>query len=176
MSPRKFNACASWQVVGGKRCYFRSVWEYTYAQHLERQKCLGLIFDWAFEPKTFWFEAIKRGVRSYKPDFRIDLAYGTSWWAEVKGYMDARSKTKLKRMAKYHPDIQIHVIDKNWFEGKITVIGGLVDKKIRKIEKKIKKDTKGEEKELKQLEKMDKKRDKACDIGAEVLKKKKKVK
>lgn len=49
-----------------------------------------------------------------------------------------------------------------------------MDKKIRTIKKKVKKDASSEEKELEQLEKMDKKRDKACDVGAEVLKKRKK--
>jgi hypothetical protein len=43
-----------------------------------------------------------------------------------------------------------------------------VDKQIRKIEKGAKKT----EKELKTLEKMDKKRDPACDLGKEVMKKK----
>lgn len=48
-----------------------------------------------------------------------------------------------------------------------------MDKKIRSIQKVIKKDTKREEKELKQLEAMDKKRDKVCDLGKKVMKKKK---
>lgn len=42
-----------------------------------------------------------------------------------------------------------------------------MDKQIRKIER----DTKKTEKELKTLEKMDKKRDPACDLGKEVMKK-----
>jgi len=45
-----------------------------------------------------------------------------------------------------------------------------MDKQIRKIEKKVK----GTEKNLKSLEKADKKRDKTCDYGAKMLKKKKK--
>lgn len=49
-----------------------------------------------------------------------------------------------------------------------------MDKKIRTIKKKIKKDAATEEKGLEQLEKMDRKRDKVCDVGAEVLKKRKK--
>ena len=43
-----------------------------------------------------------------------------------------------------------------------------MDKQIRKIEKK----TKGVEKSLKHLEKEDKKRDKACDMGESMMKKK----
>ena len=48
-----------------------------------------------------------------------------------------------------------------------------MDKKIRDIEKKIKKDKSGEEKALKDLEKADKKRDKVCDYGEKMMKKKK---
>ena len=44
-----------------------------------------------------------------------------------------------------------------------------MDKAIRKIEKGVRKS----EDELKQLEKMDKKRDKACEMGQELMKKKK---
>lgn len=49
-----------------------------------------------------------------------------------------------------------------------------MDKKIRSIGKKVKKDASQEEKQLKQLEKMDKKRDKVCELGKEMLKKRKK--
>ena len=45
-----------------------------------------------------------------------------------------------------------------------------MDKKIRKIEK----ETKRVEKDLKSLEKEDKKRDKVCDYGKEMMKKRKK--
>lgn len=51
-----------------------------------------------------------------------------------------------------------------------------MDKKIRAIEKKISKDTRSEEKSLKSLEKADKKRDKICDYGEKMLKKKGKKK
>ena len=50
----------------------------------------------------------------------------------------------------------------------------LMDKKIKSIKKKIKKDSASEEKELGELQKMDKKRDKACDVGEKLMKKKKK--
>jgi len=48
-----------------------------------------------------------------------------------------------------------------------------MDKQIRKIEKTIKKDTKKEEKQLSELEKADKKRDKECEYGKKMLKKRK---
>jgi len=36
----------------------------------------------------------------------------TPYYYEVKGWMDARSKTKLKRMAKYHPEVRVIVFGK----------------------------------------------------------------
>src|ERR1700751_1727687 len=62
------------------------------------------ILDWEHEPKTFWFEGIKRGCVSYKPDFRVIELNGSSIWYEVKGYYDTKSITKHKRFAKYFPE------------------------------------------------------------------------
>lgn len=99
-----------WEVVGGKRFYARSRWEANYGRYLEWQKAQGLIVDWEHEPKTFWFEGIKRGVMSYLPDFWVRTKSGEEFH-EVKGWMDARSLTKIKRMAKYHPSVKLQVID-----------------------------------------------------------------
>lgn len=79
----------------------------------------GLINDWEHEPKTFWFETIKRGVRSYLPDFKVHNPDGTHYWIEVKGYMDQRSRTKIKRFAKYYPDERLVVYDKEWLKKNI---------------------------------------------------------
>jgi len=48
-----------------------------------------------------------------------------------------------------------------------------MDKAIRSIEKSVKKDAAKEGKKLKKLEAADKKRDKICDLGKEVMRKKK---
>lgn len=101
---------AGWREIGGQRCYFRSRWEANYARWLEALRARGSIVSWEFEPETFWFDGIKRGVRSYKPDFRVKYSDGRHEWHEVKGYMDARSKTTLKRMAKYHPEETIVLV------------------------------------------------------------------
>ena len=102
---------AGWREIGGKRNYYRSRWEANYARYLEWLKGLGEIKDWAHEPETFWFDAIRRGTRSYKPDFRVWEADGRSALHEVKGWMDQRSRTCLDRMARYHPSETIIVID-----------------------------------------------------------------
>src|SRR4051812_46374772 len=71
-----------------------------------RPSSLSAAAVWEYEPDTFWFEKIKRGVRSYLPDF-IDMN-GTSYH-EVKGWMDPKSVTKIKRMANY-PAVKLVVI------------------------------------------------------------------
>jgi hypothetical protein len=76
----------------------------------------GHVIEWQHEPKTFWFEGIKRGTNNYKPDFMVIFPSGSEEWIEIKGYMDAKSATKIKRMAKYHPDVKLRVIGKEWFK------------------------------------------------------------
>lgn len=102
---------AGWREIGGKRNYYRSRWEANYARYLEWLKHHDHIQGWEHEPETFWFDQIKRGVRSYLPDFRVTEKSGRVAYYEVKGWMDPRSATKLKRMAKYHPAVTIVVID-----------------------------------------------------------------
>ena len=61
-----------WAIIGSKDpIYFRSSWEYYYAIFLEKLRQEGKIVDWKHEPKCFWFENIKRGVRSA----RLVLSY-----------------------------------------------------------------------------------------------------
>jgi len=104
---------AGWYKIAGRKYYFRSGWEVVYARYLEWLKDNGKIEKWEYEPKTFWFKEIKRGVRSYTPDFKIYNWTGTIEYHEVKGYMDNKSKTKVKRMAKYYPSVFLKVVDQN---------------------------------------------------------------
>jgi len=100
---------------GGTRAdlgiYVRSSWEANYARYLKFLVDKKQILDWEYEPDTFEFVGIKRGARFYTPDFKIFELDGSHVYHEVKGYMDQKSKTKLKRMAKYHPDETVIVID-----------------------------------------------------------------
>jgi len=54
------------------------------------------------------------------------MSNGTHQWHEVKGWMDARSKTKLKRMAKYHPAEIVRVFDGAWFKSANRNLSGIV--------------------------------------------------
>lgn len=109
-----------WQLIGGKKHFFRSQWEVYYARYLQYMKEMGTIHDWLYEPETFWFESIKRGVRSYKPDFKV-ICHKGHYWAEVKGYMDPKSLTKIKRFRKYYPQERIEIIDNSWFAKNIKI-------------------------------------------------------
>lgn len=102
---------AGWREVGDRRIFFRSRWEANYGRYLEWLKSTGNIAEWEHEPETFWFEAIKRGVRSYLPDFRVTENSGSVIYHEVKGWMDDRSRVCIKRMRIYHPKVRLLVID-----------------------------------------------------------------
>lgn len=115
-APKKPTAWkAAWHVIDGRRNYYRSHWEYHYALYLQMLKEKGKITEWEHEPHTFWFEGIKRGVCSYKPDFRVTHLNDSQEYCEVKGYYDSKSLTKIKRMAKYHPKVKFRVVDNVWF-------------------------------------------------------------
>jgi hypothetical protein len=115
-----------WHEIGGQRIFARSRWEANYAYYLEFLKGRGTIQAWEHEPDTFWFDKIKRGVRSYLPDFKVTYADGSVTYHEVKGWMDPRSLTKIKRMAKYHPKVRMFVADAAWFKKNARTMAGLV--------------------------------------------------
>lgn len=96
--------------------YFRSKWEANYALYLDWLVKQKQIKDWQYEADTFFFEAIKLGTRSYRPDFKIFNNDGTFHYEEIKGYMDSRSATKLKRMKKYHPKVKVVLIERKQYE------------------------------------------------------------
>ena len=117
---------AGWHIVSGRRIYFRSGWEVNYAHYLQWLKDKVQITEWEFEPHTFWFEGIRRGTVSYLPDFRVTTLAGTQEYHEVKGRMDARSATKIRRMARYHPAVKLLVIDAVMYRAMAAQLGRLV--------------------------------------------------
>jgi hypothetical protein len=117
---------AGWRTVGGVRSYYRSRWEANYARYLEWLRERGEIQSWQHEPRTFWFLAVKRGIRSYLPDFLVVEKNGAERYYEVKGWMDAGSRTKLKRMAKYYPLVPLILIDARNYKSISKVACGLV--------------------------------------------------
>lgn len=112
------------KAKGGKRkdldnIYFRSSWEANMARFYNFHN-----IKWEFEPREFYFEGIRKGCVSYTPDFYLRE---TDEWIEVKGYMDARSRTKLNRFKKYYPEEY----------KKLTIIDGPKYKEIEKLYNRI---------------------------------------
>lgn len=116
---------AEWVEIGGQRFFARSRWEANYGRYLQWLVSLGEVVAWEHEPHCFWFEGIKRGVCSYLPDFKVTYS-NRHEWHEVKGWMDPRSATKLKRMKKYFPAETVRVIDGAWFKDANLKVGNIV--------------------------------------------------
>lgn len=103
----------AWRTIGGKRHFYRSKWEQNIACYLQTLQTAGHLTDWHYEPDTFWYHQISRGIRSYTPDFRLHWKkQGLVEYWEVKGIMDSKSRTKIKRLKKYYPDVKLKVIGK----------------------------------------------------------------
>ena len=86
--------------IGEREFFFKSELEYHVALFL-----LATGYEFEYEPMEFRFP-VERGVMFYRPDFQ-------AWpkdrpkdykWVEVKGYLDATSKTRLRRFAQYYPE------------------------------------------------------------------------
>lgn len=128
--------------VGVRGIRFRSKAEANYAAYLDFLIKVGQVREWWYEPRTFWFTpdapgarasklaGVRRGVTSYRPDFEVVTlprrGLERDEWHEVKGYMDARSKTALARMARYYPGETVRVIDSKQMAALKRQVGGIV--------------------------------------------------
>lgn len=123
MTRHKTTWKSGWREIGGIKKFYRSKWEANYAYYLQSLLESGEITEWKHEPDTFWFDGIKRGCVSYLPDFRVTRPDGSIYYVEVKGWMDARSVTKLKRMKKYHPNVELLLVDSKAYKAMDRKIG-----------------------------------------------------
>lgn len=83
--------------------FVRSRWEANVSRYLKFLIKKEEIKKYEYEVDTFEFKGIKRGNRSYTPDFKVHLNNNEIEYWEVKGWMDKESKTKLRRFQKYYP-------------------------------------------------------------------------
>jgi hypothetical protein len=118
LTVKRIPTSQSWITVGDNRFYSRSLWERNYARYLDWMKKNSLIYYWEYNTEPFYFPGIKRGVTNYTPDFKICVNGPDKnvTYSEVKGYMDSKSITKIKRFRKYYPQYPLNVIDKTWFK------------------------------------------------------------
>lgn len=129
------NCWRGWYIddVNNKKYFMRSMWEYNYALYLQFLVDKKQIKGWGYEEDRFEFAGIKRGVMTYLPDFKVITNSGEIEYHEVKGYMDKKSKTKIKRMKKYFPKVNLIIIDSKTYKDIKTklsrAIKGWVEKK-----------------------------------------------
>lgn len=106
------------EYPNGKRYYMRSLWEMRYGHYLQWLQDNKKIVEWMYEPRTFKFpkEKYKAGPFYYKPDFCVIEKDLSRTWHEVKGYMDAASKKKIKRFRIHNPNETLLIVDAAWFK------------------------------------------------------------
>lgn len=114
------------RTIGGKEIYFRSKAEANYARYLQWRLEYMEIKSWQYEPKKFWFP-LRSGTNHYTPDFLVEDVKGHLEWHEVKGWLDQKSKTKLKRMAKYYPNEKIKLVMQKDIAQLTRQVGGVID-------------------------------------------------
>lgn len=92
---------------------YRSGWERNVARYLDHLVATGEVERVEYEPERFFFP-VKRGNKSYLPDFKVWYPDGSYEWWEVKGYMDNDSKIKLRRFALHHTEesLKLKLIDR----------------------------------------------------------------
>jgi len=88
---------------------FRSRWEANVARYFEalRTGRISTDFDvinWIYEPFRFRFP-VERGTIDICPDFALVLRGRPLTLVEVKGHLDKKSETQIRRLKKYYPDI-----------------------------------------------------------------------
>lgn len=84
--------------------FVRSSWEANFSRYLTHR---GIPYE--YEPKTFYFNTWeRRGAMHYTPDFYLP---DEDRYVEIKGQMASEDRTKLRRMAKYYPEVRVDLID-----------------------------------------------------------------
>jgi hypothetical protein len=110
--------------LGGQ--FFRSSWEANYARYLDFLISKGQIKGWEYEPDTFIFHGITRGAISYMPDFKVTENDGSVVYHEVKGWMTSEARTRLKRMAKFYPDVKILLVGEREYKEIECKVGRMI--------------------------------------------------
>lgn len=99
-----------WIQLGERVLFVRSRWEANICAYLEFLKNNKKIVRWGYEQKTFWFKGVSRGTNNYKPDFVIEDLDGNEIYIEVKAFWTKKDSTKMNRMRKYWPFVEVLII------------------------------------------------------------------
>lgn len=121
--------------IDGQPYRFKSRMEYRFALYLEWLRQNGDIMWWSYEPQTFEWTNQKGNKVQYRPDFKVLEKTGVApcgmieckrMWYEIKGYMTAAAKSKLKGFEKHYPNEKLVLIDAPWFIKNAKKLKGLV--------------------------------------------------
>lgn len=82
----------------GRRCSFRSMWEYVYAEYLDEQ---GI--GWAYESHAF----ILSDGTAFIPDFWIP---SRNEWVEIKGYLRDDAAQKIEMFRSEYPQFSLRIL------------------------------------------------------------------
>lgn len=102
--------------INEKEYVFKSSWEVEIAQRLQELFEHSLIQNWDYETKHFDFTDIKRGTRSYCPDFEITLNNGSNLYIEVKGWKMPNAMKRIEMFRERYPDVKFYLIDEKEYE------------------------------------------------------------
>ncbi len=98
------------RIYDGRVIKFRSRLEARWSYYLDVLVVGKHIKRYDYEPEWFEFLKVTFGIRRYLPDFRVNELDGSVTYHECKGYLDAKSITKIRRFAKYYPDRKLWLI------------------------------------------------------------------
>lgn len=98
-------------MIDNKEYTFKSSWEVEIAQRLQSLVDNGYIREWKYESKHFNFDDMKRGIRSYCPDFEVRLLDGDCIYLEVKGWKMPKSMKRIDMFIERYPNVKFYLID-----------------------------------------------------------------
>lgn len=105
--------------ICGKQYVFKSTWEVGVAKKLQEILDSGEIKQWLYESKHFNFDDMKRGIRSYCPDFEVLLLDGSVLYIEVKGWKMPNAMKRIEMFKERYPNEKFYLIDEREYK-KIT--------------------------------------------------------
>lgn len=105
-------------IIGNKEYIFKSSWEVEIAKRLQSLVDQSYILEWKYESKHFNFDDMKRGTRSYCPDFEVVLTNKEYLYIEVKGWKMPMSMKRIEMFRKRYPKVRFYLIDEKEY-GKI---------------------------------------------------------
>lgn len=106
-------------VIDWTKYVFKSSWEYEVAIRLQKLKTNGDIISWEYEPDRFIFNDIKKGIRSYCPDFKVTTP-NCVFYIEVKGWKSEIGMKRLSMFKERYPNIKLYLIDETEYKNVIS--------------------------------------------------------